>query len=178
MQASFLWQIGRVKVKIMSGQDDSNMVLWVLCWWLLYRLFVGFWLWLWTSGWFHGVSIPPPGVTGTSQVSVCLFLSLFLLFFPAVTPYTRPISCPLLHSLSSLIYILTSVSVAAFLSSVERSWCVKTANGLVKEFGSSLTSHLLLLTNLSLHLSLLLMVLIWSNIVCSLPLVAVFGNTT
>lgn len=34
----------------------------------LFFAFVGFWLWLWTSGWFHGLCIPPPGVPGTPKV--------------------------------------------------------------------------------------------------------------
>lgn len=41
----------------------------------VYRLFAGFWLWLRISGWFHGLSLPPPGVTGTSEVSMSLLTS-------------------------------------------------------------------------------------------------------
>lgn len=40
----------------------------------VYCLFVGFWLWLWTSRWFHGLGIPPLGVTGASEVFVLLLL--------------------------------------------------------------------------------------------------------
>ena len=56
-------------VEVCWGASDSCCV---------YFLLVGFWLWLWIPGWLHGLSVSPPGVTGTSEVSLSTLTSFFI----------------------------------------------------------------------------------------------------